>query len=67
MKYHTGRAPTPSVKAEMNTGARDTGVLDVPPQFTVDGETSVRDWPLVTRDDVERLFAEKGDALQNVA
>ncbi len=61
MKYHTGRAPTPSVKAEMNTGARDTGVLDVPPQFTVDGETSVRDWPLVTRDDVERLFADYAD------
>ncbi|MBB3258983.1 Ser/Thr protein kinase RdoA (MazF antagonist) [Paraburkholderia bannensis] len=28
------------------------------PQFTVDGEKTVRDWPLITRDEVERLLAD---------
>lgn len=29
-----------------------------PPQFTVDGEKAERDWPLITRDEVERLLAD---------
>ncbi|WP_240160913.1 phosphotransferase [Burkholderia sp. Ax-1719] len=28
------------------------------PQFTVDGEKAERDWPLITRDEVERLLAD---------
>ncbi|WP_322005435.1 phosphotransferase enzyme family protein [Paraburkholderia tropica] len=42
----------PAAKADTHDAAARAA-----PQFTVDGEKAERDWPLITRDEVERLLA----------
>ncbi|CAG9239099.1 Putative homoserine kinase type II, PnuC-associated, THI-regulated branch [Paraburkholderia tropica] len=52
MKHDTSHNSAPASNQDA-TGAA--------PQFTVDGEKTERDWPLITRDEVERLLAGYAD------
>ncbi|WP_310631377.1 phosphotransferase [Paraburkholderia sp.] len=52
MKHDTSHNSAPAANQDA-TGAA--------PQFTVDGEKTERDWPLITRDEVERLLAGYAD------
>ncbi|WP_321789261.1 phosphotransferase enzyme family protein [Paraburkholderia sp. J94] len=52
MKHDTPHNPASAANQDA-TGAA--------PQFTVDGEKAERDWPLITRDEVERLLAGYAD------
>ncbi|MBN3855088.1 phosphotransferase [Paraburkholderia sp. Ac-20340] len=46
---------------EKHAAPPDAALPNAPLQFTVDGEKAERDWPLITRDEVERLLAGYAD------
>ncbi|MEX3526757.1 MAG: phosphotransferase [Burkholderia sp.] len=47
----------PPVKPHPLPAGADSSDAPAPPQFTVDGETAERDWPLITREEVATLLA----------